>query len=122
MVPSKLDVACINIKVHVVLFPDIESYLVQTCTDRNKNTELLLRAIACMAGKLVVYGGQEKSRKVKQVIMEELMCMYSPTLPAVIQVCQLKQLKKNNKRLNKPPKPLMWQLQLQWHLRMAHLI
>ena len=27
LVPSKLDVACINIKVHVVLFPDIESYL-----------------------------------------------------------------------------------------------
>ena len=66
----------------------------QTCTNRNKNTELLLRAIACMAGKLVVYGGQEKSRKVKQVIMEELMCMYSPTMPVVIQVCQLKQLKK----------------------------
>ena len=73
----------------------------QTCTDRNKNTELLLRAIACVAGKLVVYGGKEKSRKVEQVIMEELMCMYSPTLPVVIQVCQLKQLKKIHKGLNK---------------------
>ena len=69
----------------------------QTCIDRNKNTKLLLRAVACMAGKLVVYGGQE--RKVEQVTMEESICMHSPTLPVVIQVCQLKPLKKLHKGL-----------------------
>ena len=69
----------------------------QTCIDRNKNTKLLLRAVACMAGKLVVYGGRE--RKVEQVTMEESICMHSRTLPVVIQVCQLKLLKKIHKGL-----------------------
>lgn len=50
-----------------------------------------------MAGELVVYGRQEG--KVGQVIMEELMCTHSPTLPLVIQVSQLKQFLKTTKLL-----------------------